>query len=149
MALTAAVGAVALVIAAPTSAYAPPVAGCPASWSQTTGVADGVVYQGGLFPVAKFGLISTPRGSALPAQPGDLNNDGYICVRFIHQSPGGPNPTFVFTDTPWADHHAERLNRSQATPEGVAEECRAGAPRRQLAVAICPIRDAALGRGEG
>jgi hypothetical protein len=99
MTLTAAVGAVLLAIAAPTSASAQPVAGCPASWSETAGVADGELYFGGLWLLEEAqALIASPRGAEL-TQPGDLNDDGYICVRFLANFPEGAfDPAFVYTD---------------------------------------------------
>ncbi len=96
MTLTAAVGAVVLAIAVPTSASAAPVGGCPAPWSETSAtLKNGKVVFGGLWTVR-----DVERQIAAPGfdfDPEDKNGDGYICIKFVQ---GNPNfdPAFVFRD---------------------------------------------------
>jgi hypothetical protein len=91
LASTLAVGA--LAVAAPAAASAQPVAGCPASWSQTS-VAG---FTGGLWLVSDANAQIAAPGVDLGSN--DRNADGYICVRFVENFP--PErffPAFVFTD---------------------------------------------------
>lgn len=96
MTLTAAVGAVVLAIAVPTSASAAPVAGCPAPWSETSAVlTNGQVVNGGLWTVKEANRRIAAPGFDLGTN--DSNMDGYICIKFVT---GNPNfePAFVFRD---------------------------------------------------
>jgi hypothetical protein len=91
LASTLAAGALAL--AAPAGASAQPVAGCPASWSETS-VAG---FTGGLWLVSEANEQIAAPGVDLSTD--DRNGDGYICIRFIENFP--PDrffPAFVFTD---------------------------------------------------
>ena len=90
LACTAAVAA--LAVAAPAGASPQPVAGCPASWSETSDAG----FTGGLWLVSDANAQIAAEGFDLSSD--DRNGDGYICIRFLVPGPELFDPSFVFTD---------------------------------------------------
>jgi hypothetical protein len=81
----------------PAGASAQPIAGCPASWSETSDAGpDGTIFTGGLWLVSDANEQIAAPGFDLSSD--DRNDDGYICIRFLDPGPQQFEPSFVFTD---------------------------------------------------